>query len=101
MSTVGVSQAKARLSLLIDEVNSGVEVTITRHGEPVARLVAAHPAGEIDRSALIVEIKNLRRTLRIPRVNLRESIDEGRDYPPHPHDPDDHTPRRPRHRRAP
>jgi len=32
--------AKTRLSRLIDQVNAGEEVVITRHGRPVARLLA-------------------------------------------------------------
>ncbi len=38
---VGVSQAKARLSGLLDEVTSGEDIVITKRGKPVARLTAA------------------------------------------------------------
>lgn len=38
---VGIFEAKTHLSALLDEVENGVEVTITRHGKPVARLVQA------------------------------------------------------------
>jgi prevent-host-death family protein len=40
MVTVNLAQAKARLSKLIDEVEKGEGVVITRHGKPVARLSA-------------------------------------------------------------
>jgi prevent-host-death family protein len=40
---VNVYAAKTHLSRLIDQVNAGEEVVITRHGRPVARLV---PAGD-------------------------------------------------------
>ncbi len=40
---VNIYAAKTQLSRLIDRVNAGEEVVITRHGRPVARLV---PAGE-------------------------------------------------------
>ena len=40
MVTVNLAQAKARLSELIDEVEKGEGVVITRHGKPVARLSA-------------------------------------------------------------
>ena len=36
-----VYAAKTQLSRLIDQVNTGEEVVITRHGRPVARLVPA------------------------------------------------------------
>ena len=38
-----VSKARAELADLIDEVNKGNEVTLTRHGQAVARLVRADP----------------------------------------------------------
>lgn len=41
---VNVYAAKTHLSRLIDQVNAGEEVVITRHGRPVARLVPAQPA---------------------------------------------------------
>jgi prevent-host-death family protein len=38
---VNIYAAKTHLSRLIDQVNSGEEVVITRHGRAVARLVPA------------------------------------------------------------
>jgi prevent-host-death family protein len=38
---VKISAARIHLSRLIDHVNAGEEVVITRHGRPVARLVPA------------------------------------------------------------
>lgn len=38
---VNVYAAKTHLSRLIDQVNAGEEVVITRHGRPVARIVPA------------------------------------------------------------
>lgn len=38
MTSVGVHEAKTRLSELLQEVEAGGEVTITRHGRPVATL---------------------------------------------------------------
>jgi prevent-host-death family protein len=40
---INIYAAKTQLSRLVDQVNAGEEVVITRHGRPVARLV---PAGE-------------------------------------------------------
>lgn len=40
MKVASVADAKSHLSALIDEVQSGAEVVITRRGRPVARLVA-------------------------------------------------------------
>jgi prevent-host-death family protein len=38
MHTVGVFEAKNRLTALLDEVEEGGEVIITRRGKPIARL---------------------------------------------------------------
>jgi prevent-host-death family protein len=41
---VNIYAAKTHLSRLIDQVNAGEEVVITRHGRPIARLVPAETA---------------------------------------------------------
>jgi prevent-host-death family protein len=43
MRTVGAFEAKNRLGHLLDLVERGEEVTITRHGKAVARLVPVRP----------------------------------------------------------
>lgn len=43
MSAVNLAVAKAQLSELINKVEAGEEVVITRHGRPVARVVPATP----------------------------------------------------------
>ena len=40
MVTVSLAQAKARLSELLDKVEGGEDVIITRHGRPIAHLSA-------------------------------------------------------------
>jgi prevent-host-death family protein len=47
MASASISEAKAKLSALVDRVKSGEEVTITDRGKPVARLVPV-PATEVD-----------------------------------------------------
>ena len=39
MVEVGIFEAKNRLSALVEHVRGGREIVITRHGNPVARLV--------------------------------------------------------------
>jgi prevent-host-death family protein len=41
MFEVGMHEAKTTLSQLVERVHAGEDVLITRHGEPVARLVPA------------------------------------------------------------
>lgn len=41
MTTIGVDEARANLSKLVERVLAGEEVVITRRGKPVVRLVPA------------------------------------------------------------
>ena len=54
MAEFGAFEAKNRLGHLLDLVERGEEVTITRHGREVARLVPAKPSRdrEVARAAL-------------------------------------------------
>jgi len=47
MKTVGASEAKTHFSALLEAIERGEEITITKHGRPVAKLV---PIG--DRQAM-------------------------------------------------
>ena len=58
MTEVGAFEAKNKLSALLDRVEQGEEITITRHGRPVARLVPAH--GEVDRSQVQTAFQRIR-----------------------------------------
>lgn len=55
MRTVPVYEAKNRFSELIAAAEQGDEVSITRRGVPVARLIAAAPAKDLagDRAARV------------------------------------------------
>lgn len=46
MRTVGLAEAKAQLSALLDAVEAGDEVVITRRGHAVARLIASRQREE-------------------------------------------------------
>lgn len=39
--TITLAEAKAHLSSLITEAAAGAEITVTRHGRPVARILGA------------------------------------------------------------
>ena len=43
MHAMSLAHAKAHLSELLNTVESGQEVVITRHGRPVARVLPASP----------------------------------------------------------
>lgn len=53
MPSVPLADAKAHLSELVDRVEAGDSIDITRRGKPVARLTAANPPRKpIDLAAL-------------------------------------------------
>jgi len=81
---VGAFEAKTKLAELLDKVEAGESVTITRRGKEVARLVGVKPADEQARlQALIDEIKRTRvgrdRGAR-PGATIAELIKAGRRY---------------------
>ena len=51
MTTIGVTQAKAQLSTLVERANVGEEIVITKYGKPVARLAALEAARKPHRPA--------------------------------------------------
>jgi prevent-host-death family protein len=77
MITVGAFEAKTHLSALLDKVEAGESIVITRHGQAVARLVKADVAERDDVDATIARLKALRvgTTLQADWKDLR---DEGR-----------------------
>ena len=53
MDAINLADAKAHLSELIDRVEAGESIDITRHGKPVARLTAVtRPRKRIDAALL-------------------------------------------------
>jgi len=79
MKEVGAFEAKNRLGTLLDWVEAGEEVVITRHGKAVARLVPARPT--FDRVAarkVADEILADSEGLGLGGATLRELIAEGR-----------------------
>lgn len=80
MHKVQATEAKAKLSELLDEVERGARIEITRRGKLIARLVPAHDADERDRRRAFAELRALRRRLpKIPHAELKASIREGRE----------------------
>ena len=78
MVTVNLAQAKARLSELLDKVEAGQEVVITRYGKVVAHLSAASsPKKPIPLRELAGFRATMPRLRRPAAVLLRELRDAG------------------------
>ena len=61
MKQVQASVAKAHLAELLDQVERGETVVITRHGKPIARLVPEQAQRKQDIEKAIAGIKELRK----------------------------------------
>ncbi len=78
MVTVNLAQAKAGLSALLNRVERGEEIVITRHGKPVAQLSAVHqPKKPLDLKALAEFRAMMPRSKVSSTVLLRRLRDEG------------------------
>jgi prevent-host-death family protein len=77
MKQVGVYEAKTHLPQLLDEVERGASVTITRHGRPVARLVPVR-GRKRSVSEAIEAIEEFRKGHTLGGLTTRELIEEGR-----------------------
>ncbi|MDA8247563.1 MAG: type II toxin-antitoxin system prevent-host-death family antitoxin [Rhodospirillales bacterium] len=82
---IQASEAGTHFPELLDEVERGETVVITREGRPVARLVPERapqqPRNQAEVLAAIAAIKALRRDMpKVSAAELREWINEGRKY---------------------
>ena len=76
---VGAFEAKNKLSALLDEVENGGEVTITRHGKPVAKLVPAAEAHDAEKARRAVQaIRAMRKGVTLGGLKIKDLIDDGR-----------------------
>jgi prevent-host-death family protein len=84
MKHVGIFDAKTHLSSLVDEVEKGREIVITRHGKPVARLVKAEdrmsPEAIERRRKAWMELREIgqRLKLNLTQEEIKARIEEGR-----------------------
>jgi prevent-host-death family protein len=79
VSAVGAYEAKTHLAELLDRVEKGERITITRHGRPVAQLVP--PPGAPDRTVqeAIAGSLGFRRGRRLGTgLSVRDLIEDGR-----------------------
>lgn len=76
---VQASDAKTHLAQLLDDVERGATIVITRHGRAIARLIPELDRRQAEIDQAIEGLMAMRRTL--PRVSadeIRAMIDEGR-----------------------
>ena len=76
---VSTADARSRLSALLGEVARGGEVTITKRGIPVARLVPAVPTFDRDKARRAAAgLREASRGTTLDGIAIRDLVDEGR-----------------------
>jgi prevent-host-death family protein len=80
MDTVGAFDAKTNFSALLERVERGEQIVITRRGKPVARLmpIAKSTGGKV--STAMVKLRELRKGATLGGLSWKELRDSGRKY---------------------
>jgi prevent-host-death family protein len=84
MRSIAVFEAKNRFSELLTAVEHGEEITITRHGSPVARMVSVSTPSQSDQGqrervcGTMAHLRTLRRGVTLDG-SLSEALEDGRD----------------------
>jgi prevent-host-death family protein len=79
MREVGAFEAKNKLGQLLDWVEAGEEVVITRRGRVVARLVPPRPAFDADQARnAAAAIRAMSKDVKLRGLKVKDLIAEGR-----------------------
>jgi prevent-host-death family protein len=79
MRTVGLFEAKQKLSELVERAQEGEKIGITRRGELAAVLVPVPAAPEATLKDVFRDIEKIRKRAKLGRsINVRDLIEEGR-----------------------
>ena len=77
MKTLPLSEAKAHLSALVDEIDLTQEhLTITRHGKPAAVLISADEWASMEETAFWTSVPDFEESL----TRAKEDVAEGRTF---------------------
>jgi prevent-host-death family protein len=79
MDPIGIYDAKVKLSELIERVEAGEEVVITKRGKAVARLVPAEVPRRKSAARAAKHIRALCERLNVRGVKIRDLVAGGRD----------------------
>jgi prevent-host-death family protein len=78
METIGTFEAKTHLTRLLDRVAAGEQITITRHGTPIARLVPVKSANSGQLREIIAKLKQFNKGQTLGGLKIKDLISEGR-----------------------
>ena len=81
MREIQASEAKTHLPQLLDDIERGETVIITRHGRPIARLIPEASISRDLRIEMVERLKALRATMpNVPLDELRAMRHQGHKY---------------------
>ena len=76
--SIPLYEAKNRLSSLIDEVERGAEITITRRGVAVAKLVPVTPTFDRDKARRTAEaLRQASQGTTLSGISIKDLVNEG------------------------
>ena len=78
MQTIGAFAAKTHFSALLDQVEKGEQVIITKHGHPVAKLVSIKNTDYEQVRQTIKQLKKFGRSNLLGGLSWKTLRDEGR-----------------------
>ena len=81
--TVGAYEAKTKLAELLERAAAGHEITITRHDQPIAKLIPARRRSSVELESLFRQMDEIR--ARSPlnargkaKLTIKQLIEDGR-----------------------
>lgn len=78
MTIIGAFEAKTHFSRLLEQVEKGQQIVITRHGQPVARLIPAGGKNREKKAAAIARLKEFSKGQTLDGLSWKALRDEGR-----------------------
>ena len=78
MGAVGAYEAKTHLAELLDRVERGEAITISRHGRPVAVLAPVGERARGDAAAAVAALRRFAARHHLRGLKVRDMIAEGR-----------------------
>lgn len=76
---ISTFDAKNKLSALLDDVARGAEITITRRGVPIAKLVPFGPGFDREKARQVAaDLRAASRGVTLGGISIKELVEEGR-----------------------
>ena len=78
MQTLGAFQVKTHFSSLLEQVEQGEQIIITKHGHPVAKLIPINKNNQELANEAIQLLKEFGKNNKLGNLNWKSLRDEGR-----------------------